>query len=70
MSTLATRKQNFLGLVFVLILLGMLGIAGAVETQELPTCNDHQAAQNWQGAWKDGCPFQDEQENYLYTWTP
>jgi hypothetical protein len=69
-NTLSKRGQNIVSIVFIVGLLAMLGIAGAVETQDFPTCEDHQASQDWQAAWKNGCPFQDDNGNYLYTWTP
>jgi hypothetical protein len=65
---LTKRGQTFLGLAFIGGLLAMMGFAGYVETQEGPTCQDHQAAQDWERAWDQGCPFQDETGAYLYEW--
>lgn len=67
---LTKRGQTFLGLLFIVGLLAMMGIAGAIETQPNPTCEDYQAAQDWELALHNGCPFTDEEGNYLYTWTP
>ena len=64
------RGQTFLGLLFIVGLLAMMGIAGAIETQPNPTCEDYQAQQDWERALHNGCPFTDEEGNYLYTWTP
>ena len=70
MSTLTQRGQIFLSIAFVLGIFAMLAIAGAIETQDLPTCEDYQASQNWQAAWEKNCPFQDSNGNYLYEWMP
>ena len=64
------RGQTFLGLLFIVALFAMMGIAGAIETQPNPTCEDYQAAQDWELALHNGCPFTDDEGNYLYTWTP
>ena len=64
------RGQTFLGLLFIVGLLAMMGIAGAIETQPNPTCDDYQAQQDWERALHNGCPFTDESGDYLYTWTP
>ena len=68
--TLTKRGQTVLGIAFIVGLLAMMGIAGAIETQDMPTCEDYQASQNWQAAWENGCPFQNENGDYLYTWQP
>ena len=59
--------------------LSIWGIAGYIDGKtEVPTCktlhskiianpNDLDAIQL---AWNNNCPFQDEDGNYLYTWTP
>lgn len=66
--TLTKRGQTVLGLAFIVVVLAMMGLAGAIETQDMPTCEDYQASQNWQAAWENSCPFQDENGNYLYIW--
>jgi len=67
---LTKRGEFVVGTFFVLCLLALIGIAGAVEGQPTPTCDDYQAAQDWELALHNGCPFTDEEGNYLYTWTP
>jgi hypothetical protein len=67
---LTNRGERVLGAAFVIGLLAMLGIAGAIETQPNPTCEDYQASQDWQRALHNDCPFQDNNGNYLYTWEP
>ena len=64
------RGQTFLGLLFIIGLLAMMGIAGAIETQPTPTCNDYQEQNDWERALHNGCPFTSEDGEYLYTWTP
>ena len=54
----------------LLVFLGFLGLGGMVETQDNPTCEDYQAAQDWELALHNNCPFIDENGEYLYTWTP
>jgi hypothetical protein len=68
--TLTKRGQMVLGILFLFGLLAMMGIAGAIETQAEPTCDDLQVSQDVERAWQMGCPFTDENGNYLYTWTP
>lgn len=68
--TLTKRGQKVVGIASVFGFLALLGIAGAIETQDMPTCEDYQASQDWQAAWENGCPFQNENGDYLYTWTP
>jgi hypothetical protein len=65
---LTKRGQTVLGIAFIVGLLAMLGIAGAIETQDMPTCADYEVSQDWQAAWEHGCPFEDENGNYLYQW--
>jgi hypothetical protein len=65
---LTKRGQTVLGVAFIVGLLAMMGVAGAIETQDMPTCSDYEASQNWEAAWDSGCPFQDNDGNYLYTW--
>ena len=67
---MTARGQKTLAVIALFGFLAMLGIAGAVEGQAEPTCNDYQAAQDWQRALHNGCPFTDSEGNYLYTWTP
>ena len=62
--------QKVIAAIAVLGFLLMLGIAGAIETQPDPTCEDYQAQQDWELALHNGCPFTDENGVYLYTWTP
>ena len=81
--TLTKRGQTVLGVAFVVGLLAMMGVAGAIETQPNPAtdeqCNsiyhavyileDNPARLPLIGtAWDLGCPFEDENGNYLYTW--
>jgi hypothetical protein len=66
--TLTKRGQMVLGILFLFGLLAMMGIAGAVETQDEPTCADFQASQDWESAWQNDCPFTDSDGNYLYQW--
>jgi hypothetical protein len=68
--TLTKRGQTVLGIAFIVAIFAMMGIAGAIETQPNPTCADYQAQQDWELALHNGCPFTDEEGNYLYTWTP
>ena len=68
--TLTKRGQMFLSILFIIGIFAMLGIAGAIETQPNPTCEDYQAQQDWELALHNGCPFTDAEGNYLYTWTP
>jgi hypothetical protein len=70
MMQLTKRGQTVLGVLFIVAIFAMMGIAGAIETQPNPTCADYQAAQDWELALHNGCPFTDEEGNYLYTWTP
>jgi hypothetical protein len=67
---LTKRGQMFLSILFIVGIFAMLGIAGAIETQPNPTCADYQAAQDWELALRNGCPFTNENGDYLYTWTP
>ena len=67
---LTKRGQMFLSILFIVGIFAMLGIAGAIETQPNPTCEDYQAQQDWELALHNGCPFVDENGVYLYTWTP
>lgn len=67
---LTKRGQTFLGLLFIVGIFAMMGIAGAIETQPDPTCEDYQASQDWQRALHNNCPFVDENGDYLYTWIP
>ena len=67
---LTKRGQMVLSILFLVGIFAMLGIAGAVEGQPTPTCDDYQAAQDWERALHNGCPFTDENGNYLYTWEP
>ena len=66
----SSATQKVIAAIAVLGFLLMLGIGGAIETQAEPTCADYQAAQDWELALRNGCPFTDEEGNYLYTWTP
>lgn len=68
--TLTKRGQTVLGVAFIVAIFAMMGIAGAIETQADPTCEDYQAQQDWELALHNGCPFTDEEGNYLYTWIP
>ena len=70
MMRLTNRGQKVVGIAGVFGFVALLAIAGAIETQDIPTCEDHQASQNWQAAWENGCPFQNENGDYLYTWQP
>lgn len=64
-----TKRGNTVAvLAFSALMLLIMGTAGAIETQDEPTCADYQASQDWQSAWENGCPFVDESGNYLYTW--
>jgi len=67
---LTKRGEFVVGTFFVLCLLALIGIAGAIETQPNPTCADYQASQDWESAWQNDCPFTDSDGNYLYTWEP
>jgi hypothetical protein len=67
---LTKRGQKVVGIAALFGFLAIIGIAGAIETQPNPTCADYQAAQDWELALHNGCPFTDEEGNYLYTWTP
>lgn len=67
---LTKRGQKVVGIASVFGFLALLGIAGAIETQDMPTCEDYQSQQDWERALHNGCPFVDESGNYLYTWTP
>ena len=67
---LTNRGQKVVGIASVFGFLAIMGIVGAIETQDMPTCEDYQASQDWESAWERGCPFVDESGNYLYTWTP
>ena len=68
--TLTKRGRKVVGIASVFGFLALLGIAGAIETQDMPTCEDYQAQQDWELALHNGCPFTDDEGNYLYTWTP
>lgn len=64
-----TKRGNTVAvLAFSALMLLIMGTVGAIETQDEPTCADYQASQDWQSAWENGCPFEDENGNYLYTW--
>jgi Na+-transporting methylmalonyl-CoA/oxaloacetate decarboxylase gamma subunit len=65
---LTKRGEAVSVIAFLTFMIAVMGIVGAIETQDFPGCEDYQAEQNWEAAWKNGCPFQDEQGNYLYTW--
>lgn len=65
---LTTRGQTVLGLAIVGGLLAMMGLAGAIETQDMPMCADYEASQDWKAAQKNNCPFQNENGEYLYEW--
>ena len=67
---LTKRGQIVVGIAGLFALVAMMGIAGAIETQDEPTCADYQAAQDWELALYNNCPFTDENGVYLYTWTP
>lgn len=67
---LTKRGQKVVGIAGLFALVAMMGIAGAIETQDEPTCADYQAAQDWELALYNNCPFTDENGVYLYTWTP
>jgi hypothetical protein len=67
-SELTKRGEVVVGIVGVSAILAMIAIAGAVETQDVATCNDYQQSQNWQEASDNSCPFTDKDGNYLYTW--
>tara|TARA_R110000803_G_C11884127_1_gene310127 strand:+ start:354 stop:566 length:213 start_codon:yes stop_codon:yes gene_type:complete len=66
--TLTKRGNIVFGSLAIFGILGLMGIVGAIETQDTPTCNEYQAEQNWQLAQRNGCPFEDSDGNYLYTW--
>lgn len=68
--TLTKRGEKVVGIIGVFGFLALLGIAGAIETQDIPTCADFELTQNWQEAWENGCPFQNENGDHLYTWQP
>jgi hypothetical protein len=68
--TMTKRGQTVSIVAFLAAMIGLMAIVGAVETQDWPGCKDYEAAQDWEAAWKNGCPFQDESGNYLYTWQP
>jgi hypothetical protein len=67
---LTNRGELALGVAFVVGLLVMISFAGAIETQDIPTCKDYEISQDWESAWQNNCPFKDEQGNYLYEWMP
>jgi hypothetical protein len=67
---LTKRGHTVAGIAGALAFVALMGVAGAIETQDMPTCSDHEASQNWEAAWSNGCPFQDNNGNYLYTWEP
>ena len=67
---LTKRGRKVVGIAGLFALVAMMGIAGAIETQDEPTCADYQAAQDWELALYNNCPFTDENGVYLYTWTP
>lgn len=67
---LTKRGEKVVGIAGVFGFLAIMAIVGAIETQDMPTCEDYQASQDWERAWENGCPFVDESGNYLYTWTP
>lgn len=64
------RGQKFLSLLFILGIFAMLGIAGYVEGQPNPKCEDYQSQGDWERALHNNCPFTDKNGNYLYTWLP
>jgi hypothetical protein len=65
---LTKRGNTLAGIALAISTLGVMGIAGAIETQDIPTCSDYQLNQDWQSAWENSCPFTDNNGNYLYTW--
>jgi len=82
---LTTRGQTVLGLAFVVGLLATMGLAGYVETQP-NIATDEQCNDIYHAVWilEDnparidlihkaydlGCPFENENGEYLYEWTP
>ena len=67
---LTRRGQIVFGMLFIIGMIFLMSLAGAIETQDVATCEDYQASQDWEKAWDKGCPFQDGSGNYLYTWEP
>lgn len=67
---LTPRGYRVVAVFALLVFLGFVGLAGMVETQADPNCEDYQAAQDWELALHNGCPFTDDSGNYLYTWEP
>jgi hypothetical protein len=80
---LTKRGQNVAGVAIIAGLLGAMGIAGAIETQPNPAtdaqCNDiYRAVYILENnpariplihlAFDLGCPFEDGDGNYVYTW--
>lgn len=64
------RGQKLLSLLFIFGIFAMLGIAGYVEGQPNPTCDDYQTQGDWERALHNNCPFIDKNGDYLYTWIP
>lgn len=67
---LTKRGETLISILFVIGMIGVMAIVGAVETQDWPGCEEYRQSQDWESAWEKGCPFQDENGNYLYTWEP
>jgi len=80
---LTKRGQSVLGVAFIVGLLGAMGIAGAIETQPNPATDEqcdsiYHAVYILDGnparvdlihtAFDLGCPFEDSEGNYIYTW--
>jgi hypothetical protein len=80
---LTKRGQAVAGVAIIAGLLGAMGIAGAIETQPTPAtdaqCNDiYRAVYILENnpariplihlAFDLGCPFEDGDGNYVYTW--
>jgi len=51
-------------------IISLFAISGAIETQDIPTCDDFVVSQDWQGAMNNNCPFVNDNGEYLYTWEP
>lgn len=65
---LTNRGNTVAVIAFSFFMLTVMGVAGAIETQEMVNCGDYESSQDWKSAYENDCPFTDESGNYLYTW--
>jgi hypothetical protein len=70
-----TKRQKIAGTIvgFLFVALACYALLDAIHavthtSTPADPCSEFQAAQDWEGAWQNDCPFTDADGNYLYQW--